>query len=107
MESIGGGCLGLWPTQTEDAPGSLHLIGRGLGAGDKGAPVERLQEMLARVGYGLEPSGAYDEETQACVLAFQRRWLPRRLTGQADLETLRVMMAVTQLTEMGHGSASI
>ena len=99
-EALAEAGLGLWPAQAEDAPGSLHLIGRGLGAGDTGAPVERLQEMLARIGYGLEPSGAYDEETQACVLAFQRRWLPARLTGQADLETLRRIMAV--LAEVEH-----
>ena len=88
--------LGLWPTQAEDAPSNLHLIGRGLGVGNTGAPVERLQQMLARIGYGLEPSGIYDEETQACVLAFQRRWLQAQLTGQTDLETLRRIMAVEQ-----------
>ena len=92
--------LGLWPTQAEDTPGSLHLIGRGLGVGDTGASVERLQQMLARVGYGIAKSGTYDEETQACVLAFQRRWLPTRLTGQTDLETLRRIMAV--LAEVEH-----
>ena len=88
--------IGVWPAQAEDTPGSLQLIGRGLGAGDTGAPVERLQEMLARIGYGIAANGAYDDETQACVLAFQRRWLPARLTGQADLETLRRIMAVEQ-----------
>ena len=92
--------IGLWPTQAEGAPSNLHVIGRGLGAGDTGAPVERLQQMLTRIGYGLELNGVYDEEMQACLLAFQRRWLPTRLTGQADLETLRRIMAV--LAELEH-----
>ena len=53
-----------------------------------------------RIGYGLEPSGVYNEETQACVLAFQRRWMQAQLTGQTDLETLRRIMAV--LAEVEH-----
>ncbi len=93
--------IGLWPEPVETLSSGLHMIGRGLGRGDKGAPVERLQEMLARIGYGIVANGTYDTHTQACVLAFQRRWLPSRLTGQADLETLRVMMAVLAEVERG------
>ncbi len=42
--------------------------------GDGGADVQRLQERLEAWGYGLAASGGYDERTQACVEAFQRRW---------------------------------
>lgn len=89
--------LGLWPKRREEGEGRGDgplLIGRGLGADDKGAPVERLQEMLCRIGYGLDVNGDYDDGTQATVRAFQRRWAQARLTGQADLETLALIMAV-------------
>ena len=99
--------VGLWPAQPEGLSEGLQMIGRGLGTDDKGAPVERLQEMLARIGFGLEAGGEYDASTEACVLAFQRRWVPHRLTGQADLETLARVMAVRQLVENGDGRNSV
>lgn len=100
--------LGLWPiigARTDEA-GPL-LIGRGLSEGDQGTPVQRLQEMLARIGYGLEASGAYNAQTRLSVLAFQRRWCPHCLTGQADLETMRMIMAVLALVEGRHGAHHI
>jgi len=91
--------LGLWPEMLAGPDGAPLLIGRGLGKGDTGAPVQRLCQMLGRIGYGLDVSNQYNEETEATVRAFQRRWLPARLTGQADLETLRAVMAVQALGE--------
>jgi N-acetylmuramoyl-L-alanine amidase len=88
--------IGMWP-EALAVSRSVELIGRGLGKGDTGAPVERLQEMLVRIGYGLQVSGAYDATTESVVQAFQRHWLPARLTGQADMESLRVIMAVKAL----------
>ena len=86
--------LGQWPELASAKGAPPLLIGRGLGTGDKGAPVERLQEILARIGYGLAINAQYGDETEATVRAFQRRWIQARLTGQADLETLRMIMAV-------------
>lgn len=93
--------IGFWPVTPACPVATPLLIGRGLDKGDAGPPVKRLQEMLARIGYGLNCSGIYDEITEATVCAFQRRWLPDKLTGQASLETLRVIMAVLALVEKG------
>ncbi len=79
--------IGLWPDVTAGGGGAT-LIGRGLGRSDQGPPVRRVQALLAGIGYGLDLSGCYDEATESVVRAFQRRWLPERLTGQVDIETL-------------------
>lgn len=92
---LAGEGIGLWPAQAS----KMAMIGRGLGEGDSGAAVIRLQDMLARIGYGIEATGAYDSATKASVRAFQRRWVQARLTGQADLETLRAIMAVRALLD--------
>lgn len=73
---------------------ALNLIGRGLGKTDKGAAVQRLQQSLIAIGYGLEATGRYDELTQKTVTAFQRRWVQDRLSGDADLLTLSRISAV-------------
>ena len=99
--------IGVWPKFVSGPDGPPLLIGRGLSKGDEGPPVTRLQEMLVRIGYGIVASGTYEAQTEATVMAFQRRWLPIRLTGQTDLDTLRLVMAVLNKVEGGHGSPSI
>ena len=94
--------IGLWPfSDSDDATVPLEvsatdplskepdLIGRGLGRGDSEEPVRRMQEMLSEIGYTAPMSGRYNEVTEACVRAFQRRWVSDRVTGQADLVTLQ------------------
>jgi len=88
--------IGIWPTMpTGDA---LPLIGRGLGPSDSGAPVKRLQESLQAIGYDLEPTGAYNNATEAVITAFQRRWVQDRVTGHADMLTLARVENVAKLT---------
>ncbi|MEM0985435.1 MAG: N-acetylmuramoyl-L-alanine amidase [Pseudomonadota bacterium] len=79
--------IGIWPP-VAPAGGGETLIGRGLGRGETGTPVETLQRQLSTIGYILDGTGLYDEQMERVVLAFQRRWLPEWLTGQADLSTL-------------------
>jgi len=74
--------------------GTLNLIGRGLGPTDKGPAVERLQNSLAAIGYGIDITGRYDEMTQKTVTAFQRRWVQARVSGDADLTTLATIAQV-------------
>ena len=101
-DQLGRHGIGLWPDAPEgERP--LDMIGRGLGRDDRGGAVSRLQEMLGQIGYGLEENGAYGPQTEAAVRAFQRHWVPARLTGQADLETLRRMMAVIADVEQAYG----
>lgn len=70
--------IGLWPlASSQESAGSPEEV-----------TTARLQAMLSEIGYDVSPSDQNDETIEACVRAFQRRWLPERVTGQADLATL-------------------
>jgi len=92
---LAGAGVGLWLEAVEAE--ALTLMGRGLGQGDDGAPVERLQNMLSEIGYTLDHTGLYDAQTEAVTRAFQRRWVQDQVTGQADLRTLRTIGSVHAL----------
>lgn len=79
--------IGIWPDL--EGTSSKHVDGTGFASGDSGARVHRMQQFLAAIGYSIEVNGLFDPQTEAVVRAFQRRWLPRRLSGSADPETLR------------------
>ena len=66
----------------------------GLGQGDGGAEVVRLQERLAAFGYGLEVSGKYETSTEQVVAAFQRHWRQSRVDGRADSSTRQALERV-------------
>lgn len=93
--------IGPWPESSPADPSSLsdvstvadgpHLIGRGLGSGDKNDAVARMQTLLAEIGYELDATGAYDTATADVVKAFQRRWVQDQVTGEADLRTLKMI----------------
>ncbi len=73
-----------------------HRRGSTLRPGDHGERVQRLQEMLASYGYGIEASGHYDEATATVVAAFQRHFRPKAVDGVADRatrETLKRLLA--------------
>jgi N-acetylmuramoyl-L-alanine amidase len=80
--------IGLWIAPAPIAPGPV------LGPGSDGKEVERLQAALADYGYGIEPSGRYDDATRAVVTAFQRHFRPARVDGLADPSTLRTLSAL-------------
>lgn len=54
-------------------------------------PAADATELLRRIGYQADDALADD------VMAFQRHWLPARLTGEVCAETLRRMQAVADL----------
>ena len=62
-----------------------------LSSGDSGAAVARLQRDLARFGYRLEETGAYDDDTTITVTAFQRHFRPALVDGVADLSTRKTL----------------
>jgi N-acetylmuramoyl-L-alanine amidase len=73
--------IGLW---VEPAP----LGGdAGLGLGDEGDGVARLQQALARFGYGVEATGTYGKGLEQVVQAFQLHFRPARIDGRADAST--------------------
>jgi len=65
--------------------------GRALTRGEEGRPIAALQAMLALYGYVLDPSGVFDEETEAVVRAFQRHFRPALVDGVADASTITTL----------------
>jgi N-acetylmuramoyl-L-alanine amidase len=69
--------------------------GRFFQKGDRGAPIEALQAMLALYGYGIEVTGDFDQRTEDVVAAFQRHFRQSRVDGIADrstVETLKTLL---------------
>lgn len=85
---------GLW---FEPAAERIAALGGMLQKGDAGIGVIVLRAGLHRLGYGLQPGDAYDEETETTVRAFQRHWRQSRVDGVADGETRATLMGVLQL----------
>lgn len=91
---LAGAGHGLW---FDPAPERIAALGASLSPGDEGLGVIVLRSGLHRLGYGLKPGGAYDEETQATVAAFQRHWRPANIDGVADGETRARLVGLLQL----------
>jgi N-acetylmuramoyl-L-alanine amidase len=73
--------IGLW---VEPAPISDDV---GLGPGDEGEAVTKLQRDLAAYGYGVEITSTYGRGLENVVEAFQRHFRPERVDGRADAST--------------------
>lgn len=73
-----------------------HPAGSGayLQQGDSGTPVLALQGLLKMYGYGIEPTGEYDDGTRLVVTAFQRHFRPNRVDGVADHSTVATLHAL-------------
>ena len=78
--------IGCWPRQIVHRP-TLQTIG----PGEQGEHVIRLQQDLARYGYGIETQGVFDERSQTVVSAFQRHFRRSRFDGIADGETQAIL----------------
>jgi N-acetylmuramoyl-L-alanine amidase len=87
--------IGLWPD--EGGAPDQDLDGQHLSSGDTNASVRWMQESLLGIGYDIEVTGTFDPLTEAVVRAFQRRWLPDRVGGMADVATLRQIGLVATL----------
>ncbi len=71
----------------------------GLGLGDEGEAVAKLQQDFAAFGYGVEVTGTYGCGTESIVEAFQRHFRPERIDGRADAstrDTLRRLLGAMQ-----------
>lgn len=62
--------------------------------GDSNPAVEELQNLLARYGYGIEPTGHFDDVTHDVVIAFQRHFRPAQIDGVADVSTIETLRAL-------------
>jgi N-acetylmuramoyl-L-alanine amidase len=74
-------------------PPRINGIGplRDLAPGEVSVDVAKLQTDLGRYGYGLPVTSAYDAATEKTVIAFQRHFRRRQVTGVADGETRAVL----------------
>lgn len=97
--------IGLWPL-LEPAGHPKSLSGSGLGTGDTSASVRRLQEQLAGIGYDQSITGTFDDQTEAVVTAFQRRWRPDLVSGRADIGCLAMIGTVAALYESASQSGA-
>ena len=55
-----------------------------------------LQRALARYGYEIAPTGKPDEQTTACLRAFQRHFRPARIDGLADAQCCALIHGLEQ-----------
>ena len=93
-ERLAAAGVGLWASSLDHRakPGNdKGRAGPTYRPGDEGMPVAALQSMFARLGYGIDISGVYDQRTVDVVTAFQRHWRQGRVDGIADGETLAVL----------------
>ena len=67
--------IGIWPEQRPSVAPAM-------------TGTRQLQAALARIGYGVQVDGSAGEETRAVIAAFQRHFLPDRVTGTADADTV-------------------
>lgn len=54
------------------------------------------QQRLARYGYGITPSGDWDEQSRAVLRAFQLHFRPALVTGEPDAESQAILMALLE-----------
>ena len=89
--------IGLWPI--DQRPIDLRP-----GHSPSDAPAttgtRQLQAALARIGYGVQIDGSAGEETLAVIAAFQRHFLPDRVTGTADADTVSRIGVVDSLASV-------
>ncbi len=81
--------IGLWPeggATAEDPSGT-----------DDGAAWGNVRDMLNEIGYATSRSEQCEEVIEACVTAFQRRWLQDQVSGCADPVTLKMITLVHSL----------
>ncbi|MEQ8658689.1 MAG: N-acetylmuramoyl-L-alanine amidase [Hyphomicrobiales bacterium] len=88
----------LFPWDELHAHGIGHYLtpapiqdGRFMAVGDAGEAVGALQSMLKLYGYGLQPTGQFDLQTELVVKAFQRHFRPERIDGVADSSTVSTL----------------
>jgi len=91
---LAGAGLGLWvEARDEGARAALAL-------GAAGAAVRELQAGLVRFGYGLAPTGAFDQPTHDVVEAFQRHFRQAKVDGVADGETQAVLRSLNERLDL-------
>jgi N-acetylmuramoyl-L-alanine amidase len=81
--------IGLWP-----APVRPAATAESFDPSDVSGAIAIAQEQLRHYGYGLDVTGALDEQTAQVLVAFQRHFRPARIDGLLDAETMALIKAV-------------
>jgi N-acetylmuramoyl-L-alanine amidase len=76
------------------APPAPFEAGAAYQFNDEGVPIQALQLLFSRLGYGLPLTGVYDAETKDVVTAFQRHWRQEKVDGIADVSTVKTLRGV-------------
>jgi N-acetylmuramoyl-L-alanine amidase len=86
--SLAAAGIGFWP---EPAEGPADLAS--------------LQRALAKYGYELAPTGECDDQTRACLRAFQRHFRPERIDGLADAQCRALIHGLARAVDARRTSA--
>jgi N-acetylmuramoyl-L-alanine amidase len=78
--------IGHWTEPMMVDPGDKGYAGR-----KQGPLILATQEMLARYGYGIDPTGIFCPRMQAVLSAFQLHFRPARVDGRLDLSTFATL----------------
>jgi N-acetylmuramoyl-L-alanine amidase len=80
--------MGLWVKPVPIKPSPIFVLG------ESDPTVEEMQQLLARYGYGVTPTGYLDSSARDAVAAFQRHFRPTKVDGIIDLSTLATLKAL-------------
>ncbi len=72
-------------------PVPVNQADPGIARDAAGPLVGDVQTMLARYGYGVQPTGGFDPLTEFVVTAFQRHFRPERVDGRIDQSTITTL----------------
>lgn len=61
---------------------------------DRVSPINEIQAKLAKFGYAVPQSGILDDETRQVIVAFERHFRPRLLSGTPDKESEAILDAL-------------
>jgi N-acetylmuramoyl-L-alanine amidase len=64
--------------------------------GEAAPAIADVQQALAAWGYGIDVTGELDVDTRFALEAFQMRFRPARFDGEADPETLAILLALLE-----------
>jgi N-acetylmuramoyl-L-alanine amidase len=98
---LAGSGIGLWVKPARLEPnGPIFVLG------ETNPAIEELQRLLAKYGYGVNPTGYLDGTTRDAVAAFQRHFRPERVDGVVDGSTIVTMKALLAARDERLGTAA-
>jgi N-acetylmuramoyl-L-alanine amidase len=89
--SLASSGIGFWVKPVPMSPdGPIYVLG------ETNPVIETTQQLLARYGYGVTPTGYLDGNTRDAVAAFQRHFRQERVDGVIDNSTTMTLKALVE-----------